>query len=782
MAKEHYPEAVKLLETAERLAHSTHDERLLVAALSDFVVIFLNTGQHDKATHCAEDGLQVARRVNEPLTLANALQRLAFLTEHSDRARTLACYGEALQIAERIDARLLMTVLCEALGHLFRSEIGNVALARQYFQRALALAYSLGQEKLERELTAEVAACRATIREPSVPRLYDLLTDAIRREPLCERVLTDIAREEGLPDTHSLDLQQLCDHFEEKGNSDTHEGRTRGPQADRAATVHSALVRVRNHGEEYRRQQEHTLALACYGCGAILAQALDDEHMLGILLNESGRVYSARGENRKALHYFQLSALIVRAIGDTPELATRLFNLGSILDDLGDQLQADRYYAEAESAASMLGDLTRRARTFQRVGDQYAMRRDYDRALQSYRACERLFRQLGDLPQLEAMLDVIGVTLRRVGRPRESLPYRLEAAQLLEAQGKQQDAMPLYFMVATMLEIDLHEPAEAISWYEKVARDGTDAGDSSYATEAHARIARCQRMVEQGRTSPSPGFDAVWQVAGPRAAVARAVQMLAEREQIDGPQDDAEHLFARLAQKLGTNAALAYAFELVGSIHVEQRAYERALACYCESERCARLGHLPVLLATTLSTQGDILVGLDRSTEALPLYSEAVELAATTHETNLEDSISFKLGTLLPTRTEYAAALRHFKRCETIARESGNRRYLAIAMQHLGLVLSDQRLSHEAVVALSEAETLARAIGDHRLLGNILFNKGDAYVMAHSFDSALACYRESNELMQGRDAQEIAQQVEERIASVMRLLHQTGSREADSTT
>ncbi len=164
-AQGRYDEAVADAETLiERLTARRHGGIRLVGVAA---ATFLAAGDHARAARVARDGLEVARRWGAPSTIAPHLRVLGLA------AREEEPLVEAVALLDGGPFRLELTRCLLALGsHLRRTR--RRSQAREPLRRALDLAHRCGAQPLIEEAKAELGACGARPRSPTLSGLESL--------------------------------------------------------------------------------------------------------------------------------------------------------------------------------------------------------------------------------------------------------------------------------------------------------------------------------------------------------------------------------------------------------------------------------------------------------------------------------------------------------------------------------------------------------------------------------------------------------------------------------
>ena len=78
--------------------------------------------------------------------------------------------------------------------------------------------------------------------------------------------------------------------------------------------------------------------------GIVASRLLEDDTLMGGLLNDLGLCYRHLGQFEKARHYFEQSLDLRQKVGPLAGKAVTLNNLGLVHDDLGQRHQALQFY------------------------------------------------------------------------------------------------------------------------------------------------------------------------------------------------------------------------------------------------------------------------------------------------------------------------------------------------------------------------------------------------------------------------------------------------------
>lgn len=131
---------------------------------------------------------------------------------------------------------------------------------------------------------------------------------------------------------------------------------------------------------------------------------------------------------------------------------------------------------------------------------------------------------------------------------------------------------------------------------------------------------------------------------------------------------------------------------------------------------------------------------------AIPLYEEAVGLAAASGDLQREGSLHNQLGIVHWERGSYAEALRQYEMALRIFRELGDRVHEGLILNSLGATLFRLLRYEEARTVLEQGLSLNRQTGERLLEAHSLAALGDVYRGMGRLDAALEQYTSALEL------------------------------------
>jgi tetratricopeptide (TPR) repeat protein len=134
------------------------------------------------------------------------------------------------------------------------------------------------------------------------------------------------------------------------------------------------------------------------------------------------------------------------------------------------------------------------------------------------------------------------------------------------------------------------------------------------------------------------------------------------------------------------------------------------------------------------------------TTAAVPLYQQAIALAAAHGEQRREGSLRNQLGILEWERGTYAEALQQYEAAVRIFRELGDRVHEGLMLNALGVTLSRLRRHEEARTVLEQGTALNRETGERLLEAHSLAALGEVYLGMGRLDDAREHYERALEI------------------------------------
>lgn len=149
-------------------------------------------------------------------------------------------------------------------------------------------------------------------------------------------------------------------------------------------------------GVAYHQLGEYSQATAALEQSYALAQQSDDTEHMATAKHTLGRVAQDQGHYVAAQSYFTEALALLRTADDKPKLAATLNNLGNLARMQGHYPQAADLYAECLAIRQAIGDKHGLASVLNNLGILAQNREDFDMATQLYTQSMQLRQELGD--------------------------------------------------------------------------------------------------------------------------------------------------------------------------------------------------------------------------------------------------------------------------------------------------------------------------------------------------------------------------------------------------
>ncbi|MGZ3622180.1 MAG: tetratricopeptide repeat protein [Ktedonobacteraceae bacterium] len=448
-----YELALKYFQEAEHLAQEIGDNRLLCGVYGYIGSTQISAKKYEEALLYLGKAEQLAREIGERRNVALILGNIA--VAHGAQGKyevELKKRQESLAILEAIGDRTSAAQSCQSLGFLYQETFDRPVEAIAYYQRSLSYYHGLGLEGHIPEVLQHIAACQQMISGEPVPSLFDILSEAVRKEEVLHEAITFAARNVGIQ-SDPLDLRLFCDIITQKyGREDS---------------IYTILLVFGDMGDTCRANGESEKALRYNKAAVEIASQIGDRYTVSALINNAGLIYADQGKYEEALKLFQTSEQIIRDIDDKKELITRLNNIAGTYEELGRIEEALTYFVEAEQVIRHIDDPEALSAVLNRIADIYKLQKRYEPALQYYHEAEQIARDRGDLKRLQAILISSGKVNRDAGKYEDAVNDRKEAVRLLEANGDINLAASYSWLIANLYEKNLDQPEAAIPYYEK---------------------------------------------------------------------------------------------------------------------------------------------------------------------------------------------------------------------------------------------------------------------------------------------------------------------------
>lgn len=369
-----------LAEATARLTASGEEAAPLLAALyGEQAKLHLELGSYDQAGRLAQQAINLARQVGDPVSQA---------VGHVRRGEALYRQGQLKAALEHLEQAL-------ALSRRAGSPAWEAASLRHLGNRA----YFASDLDTAHELYEQAA------------NLFGQIGDRLN-QAFVRHNLANILVQHGELDQARALLEDNLQVY-----------RRVGARFDEAMSLLNLAVVCRYQGEyEAARDYYHTSLDTCRQVGARLGESIALLN-LGGLLTYLGDYVGAQGHCEQALAHY-------RAIGDRQGEASALTSLGLLAHELGDQATARRYSQESLAITQALDDPLRQANALMHLGHALATEAEvssqaglWEQAVAAYEQALQIRRELGQPHLAIDALAGLAHVARRAGRPDQARAY-----------------------------------------------------------------------------------------------------------------------------------------------------------------------------------------------------------------------------------------------------------------------------------------------------------------------------------------------------------------------
>ncbi|TVL99929.1 MAG: hypothetical protein CV087_16035 [Candidatus Brocadia sp. WS118] len=400
-------------------------------------------------------------------------------------------------------------------------DIGKFSVARDYFEKALAI----GRQEGERSLQAVALG--------NLGNAYWGLGDTHSAIGYHEQSLA-IAREIGdrQGEGHSLgnlgnayflsgDVQSAIGYFEQclaiTRHIDDHQGEG---------------VVLGNLGNAYRRLGDARRAVGYYEQRLAISREIGDRHGEGQALGDLGNAYSQLGDARRAIVYHKQSLAIAREIGDRRGEGATLGNLGTTYNQLGDVRGAIGYIEQSLAIDREIGDRHGEGNTLGNLGGAYCQLGDARGAIDYFEQSLAIAREIGDRHGEGVALGNLGSAYLQLDDARGAIGYFEQSLAIARETGaRQSEGQTLCNLGVAYRRLGYTQ--RAIESYERSLAILREIGD--VMSDASISLNLAYLYSEQGsfwEARPHAQYaQQVFSQAGHAKYAARARQLLQEIEQ-----------------------------------------------------------------------------------------------------------------------------------------------------------------------------------------------------------------------------------------------------------
>ncbi|MFW9800851.1 MAG: tetratricopeptide repeat protein, partial [Candidatus Thorarchaeota archaeon] len=308
--------------------------------------VSLKLGELERAQSLIEEAMQVARQLENPLLLIDALTRKAEVSWSSGRMDAgLAAVDESRRLLEEIQDETLKTnegeirrregdlLIQSGILHWYK---GSLEKALELHQRSLRIREELGNRRGIADSLNNLALVYLSKGE------YDTAVEYIKRSL---RIREDLGNKADIASSYN----NLGNVYVAKGDVNLaleyHERslRIREELGNRQAIAMSLL----NVGSLNQTSGNLSVALEHYHRSLETYEELGIPHMIALALNNLGSAYQRRGDLDKALEYHKRSLATREELGSMLDIALSLLNIGYVHWRKNDFGQAMHHYQQS---------------------------------------------------------------------------------------------------------------------------------------------------------------------------------------------------------------------------------------------------------------------------------------------------------------------------------------------------------------------------------------------------------------------------------------------------
>jgi tetratricopeptide (TPR) repeat protein len=172
------------------------------------------------------------------------------------------------------------------------------------------------------------------------------------------------------------------------------------------------------------------------------------------------------------------------------------------------------------------------------------------------------------------------------------------------------------------------------------------------------------------------------------------------------------------------------------------------------------------MLGLVLNNLGLLHSDLVQWTEAAAAFDEAHDLAMSTGNTMLENSVEVNRAEMFIGRQDWEAASSACARARTLAQLRNDRQREAEALKFQGIIAREQNRLEDAAWLLGEAESLAADCDDRLLMAEVARESGEMYVRFGRPEDARISFSRALDLFQALGARLDQADIEARLAGL----------------
>lgn len=329
-------------------------------------------------------------------------------------------YNQALAIVHEIGDRQLECYIFSNLGNAYAC-LGDNLYAIKLYKKALHIARKIGNKYGEGNARGNLG------------KVYQYLGKLDKAEESYQRSLK-IHLEVGdlLGASKALSsLARICIHcgkFEQA--IQLHKKRLECARYLR--DIRGEYTAICDLGNIYLILGNPQLALGYYNQSLKISNEIKDPISEETILGNLGTIYLMKGEPQRAIDFYKQALLISIKVGDLKGQGADLNNLGIAYYALGEYVQAIEYYKKRLKIAAEMGDLRRKVKVLSNLGAAYESLGESHQAIESYEQSLEIIHKIR-IPDAEGnALWNISIILYKIGEQSKAIEYAQSALKVYD--------------------------------------------------------------------------------------------------------------------------------------------------------------------------------------------------------------------------------------------------------------------------------------------------------------------------------------------------------------
>lgn len=424
--KGNYPQALAVLELAQRVAEEINDKAGVAETWNEIGSIRMLQGNSDMALNSYQKGLALCETSGGKDCLASSLSGIGKVhNSKGDYDLAIDYFQKVLAISEELRNTAKVALALNDLGIAYQHQ-GNYTQALSHYQKGLNISEAAG-DKVKTGFLLNNIGRTYTLRGET-----DLAIEYLQKSLALHEVTGDKARiANGLNNigiVHSLraDYGSAMRFFQNSLAAQEILGNKEG--------IANSL---NNIGIVHRRQGNFSLALEYLQKGLALRESMGNKAAVASSLNNLGLAYGDQGNYVRALEHYQKGLRLSEAIGNKAEIANVLNNIGMNYHLQGAYALALESLQRALHLREELEDKWGTVAALSRMGMIYYSQSDHARAAEYAERAATIAREVGLRSLLYEALTTAGSARSALGQPvraRQAFEEAISTAETLRTE------------------------------------------------------------------------------------------------------------------------------------------------------------------------------------------------------------------------------------------------------------------------------------------------------------------------------------------------------------